>query len=426
MTSVRLCEMTRTAMPRPDSVSIRSSTTLVWVTPRAAVGSSMITSWAFCMTALATATAWRWPPDSEPTGWRSERTVTTERSARVCLACSSMPISSSCQCFSSSRPRNMFCTMSRLSHRARSWCTVAIPRSVAAFGLCRWTGRPFQRIWPASGCQIPEIVLIRVDLPAPLSPTRAVTLPAGMVRLMSLSAWTGPKFLPTPRSSSSGASSPGRSAGLVGAAGDGARLPVAGRAPSAALGVVTKHVRSGADDGSASWRDVVGLAVRSVATSTQLLGRDELVLDHGVVHVRRRDPLRRQQHRRDGGLGLRVGGGTVGQRRRRLLPGAQVHGQRGGGLGLQVDRLVGGTALVTGQDVLQADQGRVLPGDREGLGLDAQRLQVVDDRRGVLVVRHQHRVDVLVRGVLLLELGFGRGRVPGAGGRADVGPAAAA
>src|SRR6202012_249497 len=129
------------------------------------------------------------------------------------------------------------------------------------------TGLPFQRIWPASGCQIPEIVLIRGDLPAPLSPTRAVTLPAGMVRLMSLSAWTGPKFLPTPRSSSSGASSPGRPAGLVEAAGDGARPPLAGRAPagalgvgcqngpvgggapSGALGVVTKHVRSGADDG---------------------------------------------------------------------------------------------------------------------------------------------------------------------------------
>ena len=55
--------------------------------------------------------------------------------------------------------------------------------------------------------------------------------------------------------------------------------------------------------------------------------------------------------------------------------------------------------------------GRVLPGDREGLGLDAQRLQVVDDRRGVLVVRHEHRVDVLVRGERLLELGLRRSAV---------------
>ena len=55
----------------------------VWATPRAAVGSSMITSLADCMTALATATDWRWPPDSDATGWRMERTVVTWRSLRV-------------------------------------------------------------------------------------------------------------------------------------------------------------------------------------------------------------------------------------------------------------------------------------------------------------------------------------------------------
>ena len=33
----------------------------------------------FHITALAIATAWRWPPDSEATGWRIERTVVTER-----------------------------------------------------------------------------------------------------------------------------------------------------------------------------------------------------------------------------------------------------------------------------------------------------------------------------------------------------------
>ena len=39
-------------------------------TPRAAVGSSMITSFEFHITALATATDWRWPPESEATAWR--------------------------------------------------------------------------------------------------------------------------------------------------------------------------------------------------------------------------------------------------------------------------------------------------------------------------------------------------------------------
>ena len=49
-----------------------------------------------------------------------------------------------------------------------------------------------------------------------------------------------------------------------------------------------------------------------------------------------------------------------------------------------------------------------------------QRLKVGDDRGGVLVVRHDHRVDALVRGELLLELALRGRRVPGPGGRADL------
>ncbi len=49
-----------------------SSTWAVWDTPRAAVGSSMITSLASRITARATATDWRWPPDSDPTAWRTD------------------------------------------------------------------------------------------------------------------------------------------------------------------------------------------------------------------------------------------------------------------------------------------------------------------------------------------------------------------
>ena len=44
----------------------------------------MMTSLAFHITALATATAWRWPPERVPTGWRIDRTVVTDRLARVC------------------------------------------------------------------------------------------------------------------------------------------------------------------------------------------------------------------------------------------------------------------------------------------------------------------------------------------------------
>ena len=67
-TSFRLCEISSTASPRSASRLISSSTIVVCATPSAAVGSSMITSWAWDMTALATATDWRCPPDSDATG----------------------------------------------------------------------------------------------------------------------------------------------------------------------------------------------------------------------------------------------------------------------------------------------------------------------------------------------------------------------
>ena len=79
-----------TAMPRAPRVLIRSSTWAVCDTPSAAVGSSMMTSLASRMTARATATDWRWPPESEPTSWRTDWTVVTERSASVFLAVSSI------------------------------------------------------------------------------------------------------------------------------------------------------------------------------------------------------------------------------------------------------------------------------------------------------------------------------------------------
>ena len=188
-----------TPMPRRASRVIRSRTRAVCETPSAAVGSSMITSLASSITALATATACRWPPDSDPTGWRMLRTVVTRRSLSVRWAVVSIVTSSSSRCRRASWPSSMFCTMSRLSHSARSWYTVAIPAWVASFGVRKCARCPCQTISPCDGSQMPEMVLIRVDLPAPLSPTRAVTCPAGMSRSIPLSACTGPKFFPMPR-----------------------------------------------------------------------------------------------------------------------------------------------------------------------------------------------------------------------------------
>ena len=78
-TSCRLCEMSTTASPWSARRSTSSSTCSVCATPSAAVGSSRITSREFHITARATATDWRWPPESVATGWRIERIVVTAR-----------------------------------------------------------------------------------------------------------------------------------------------------------------------------------------------------------------------------------------------------------------------------------------------------------------------------------------------------------
>src|SRR6266567_8049407 len=219
---------------------------------------------------------------------------------------------------------------------------------------------------------MPEIVLMSVLLPAPLSPTIAVTWPTGMSRSMPVKARTGPKFLPMSARRSSGWAPLASSAGAwtcgvscaCGAWSDweaDARPAVAGRA-SSALGLVTGR----ASLRSCSLRYPGGLAGSRVGADAELGGLHELVRDDGRVHVVRGDPLRREQHRRHRGAGLRVVRRAVHQGARRGLAGPQEHGQRHGGLRLQVDRLVDGAALVAGQDVLQPDGARVLAGGREG------------------------------------------------------------
>src|SRR3954471_11898754 len=56
-------------------------------------------------------------------------------------------------------------------------------------------GSPRRNIWPESCFWKPQIVLISVDLPEPLSPSRPSTSPLRSVRLTSRRAVTGPKRL---------------------------------------------------------------------------------------------------------------------------------------------------------------------------------------------------------------------------------------
>src|SRR5689334_10517325 len=59
------------------------------------------------------------------------------------------------------------------------------------------TSSPLTISRPSSGFWKPERILISVDLPAPLSPSRPSTSPLPRCRLMSCSAVTGPKRLAT-------------------------------------------------------------------------------------------------------------------------------------------------------------------------------------------------------------------------------------
>src|SRR5580704_6233761 len=262
-----------------------------------------------------------------------------------------------------------------------------MPRFAASFGECKWTGLPFHSIWPLLGSWMPAMHLISVVLPAPLSPTRAVTWPTGTSRSTPVSACTGPNDLPMPRRLSRGVP-----LAVVAPGTDGATPALTGVAPSPALFATTVPSRPGRQRSLSSSDSVLG-AVRREGTSADLRGRHEVVRDDRRLHVGGGDPFRSQQNRRHWLVALvDVLDCAVHQRRRRGNAGPQVHGQGHGGLRLQVDRLVDRAALVAGHDVLQTGERRVLPGDREGHRLDALALEVVDDGRAVLVVRHEHGV----------------------------------
>ncbi len=58
---------------------------------------------------------------------------------------------------------------------------------------CGWISRSRMKILPAVGARTPVITLIRVDLPAPLSPMRPTISLRPIAMSMSRSAWTAPK-----------------------------------------------------------------------------------------------------------------------------------------------------------------------------------------------------------------------------------------
>jgi hypothetical protein len=104
-----------------------------------------------------------------------------------------------------SDPRKKFRQIDISGTVARSWNTVAIPRSFAARGEPNETFSPSMRISPSSWWWTPERILMNVDFPAPLSPRTQVTSPSFTTAETSFRAITFPKYFETWSISRSGA-----------------------------------------------------------------------------------------------------------------------------------------------------------------------------------------------------------------------------
>src|ERR671931_314784 len=194
-----------------------------------------------------------------------------------------------------------------------------------------------------------------VDLPAPLSPTSAITSPSRTSKSTSWSACTEPKLFETSRSSR-----------------------VGGFAFTRVF-----YKRWGALGGTPHRIDRL-LAVLRVLAVADLAPLQEAFLEEELV-VRLRDPVRRQQDRlRAADLAVHAGD---------LL--ALDDRDRGGrrGVRLLADRLVDGAALPAREDELHAGGRRILAGERDRL--QAVGLQRRDHGAGEAVVRGDRGVDLV-------------------------------
>src|SRR5436190_9912228 len=175
---------------------------------------------------------------------------------------------------------------------------------------------------------MPATHLISVDLPAPLSPTSAITSPSRTSKSTACSAWTDPKLLET--------------------------------AWSSRVGAGVSFTGGFYHGGGAPWerlhREGLLLAVLRVLAVADLAPLQEAFLEEQLV-VRLRDPDRRQQDR------LRAADLAVDARHRLVLD----ERDRGGSSRVRflADGLVDRAALPAGEDELDAGRRRVLPGQRE-------------------------------------------------------------
>src|SRR5437763_16196453 len=210
---------------------------------------------------------------------------------------------------------------------------------------------------------MPATHLIRVDLPAPLSLTSAITSPSRTSKSTSVSAWTEPNDLEIARSSSSGVSF------TVAAFLPQCRVEAPAKAPPPRL------------------------TARLLAELRELPDADVALLEELVREEPRVVGLRDRDHG-DRQRGFLLGAVLPEPVGLWLLAVEQRNRCRRRGLGLGRHVLVDGHRLPAGDDVLDALNSRVLPRQRDGL--EPFGLQGRDDRARDVVVRRNDAVDLVV------------------------------
>src|SRR5450759_2546418 len=153
------------------------------------------------------ATACLSPPDNVPTCWSGSRTsmpILCISSRMTFLANRELSLLAGPKPMVGSDPRKKLRQIDISGTVARSWNTTEMPAARASRGPENRTFLPSIKNSPSSCGWTPDRILIRVDLPAPLSPSTQATSPARTSIEMSLRAMTLPKYLLTWRTSSSG------------------------------------------------------------------------------------------------------------------------------------------------------------------------------------------------------------------------------
>src|SRR5436853_328265 len=202
---------------------------------------------------------------------------------------------------------------------------------------------------------MPATHLISVDLPAPLSPTSAITSPSRTSKSTPWSACTEPKLFETSRSSRVGG-----------------------------FAFIRLFYKRWSAPGGTPHRIDRLLAVLRVLAVADLAALQEALLEEQLV-VRFRDPDRGQQDRlRAADLAVHAGD--------RLALDDRDRGLRRG-VRLLADRLVDGAALPAREDELHSGRRRILAGERDRL--QAMRLQRRDHGACEPVVRGHHADHVV-------------------------------